>query len=47
MVMVGISIYFAILYMFKEFRREDFNFFMDTLNVKKMLVYIKEEIKGK
>jgi len=47
MAMVGIAIYFAILYMFKEFRKKDFNFFMNTLNIKKLLSYIGEEIRGK
>jgi len=45
MVMVGISVYFAILYMFREFRREDFHFFMDTLNVRRMFRYIMDEIR--
>ena len=45
--MFGIAIYFAILFIMQEFKKEDFDLFMDTLNVKKMLVYIKEEIKGK
>jgi len=47
MVMVGISIYFAILYMFKEFRKKDFEFFVDTLNIKKMFRYIEEELRYK
>ena len=45
--MFGIAIYFAILFIMQEFKKEDFDLFMDTSNVKKMLVYIKEEIKGK
>ena len=43
----GVAIYFAILFIMREFTKEDFDLFMDTLNVKKMLIYIKEEIKGK
>ena len=45
--LLGVAIYFAILFIMREFTKEDFDLFMDTLNVKKMLIYIKEEIKGK
>jgi len=43
----GMAIYFAILAILKEFRKEDFDLFADTLNPKKMMSYIWEEIKGK
>ena len=44
---LGIAIYFGILFLVGEFKKEDFNFFMDTLNIKKMFKYIKEELQGK
>jgi len=44
---LGIGLYFAILFVMREFKKEDFELFMDTLNVKKMLGYIKDEMKGK
>jgi O-antigen/teichoic acid export membrane protein len=44
--LVAMGIYFGILYLIREFKKEDYNFFMDTLNPKKMFVYIKEELKG-
>ena len=42
----GLLIYFAILFVLKEFKKEDFDLFIDTLNIKKMLKYVKEELKG-
>ena len=44
--LVGLFIYFAILFVLKEFKKEDFDLFIDTLNIKKMLRYIKEELMG-
>ena len=41
----GLCIYFAILYLFKEFTKDDFYFVLDTINVKKMIKYIKRELK--
>jgi len=41
----GIAIYFAFLFLMREFKKEDFEFFVDTLNIKKMIKYIKEEVK--
>jgi len=43
----GLGIYFAVLYLLKEFTKDDFYFFIDTLNIKKMVKYIISEIKGK
>ncbi|MEA2053855.1 MAG: flippase [Candidatus Thermoplasmatota archaeon] len=43
----GMAVYFAILFVMREFKREDFDLFMDTLNIKKMFGYIREELKGK
>jgi O-antigen/teichoic acid export membrane protein len=44
---LGLGIYLGVLYLLKEFTKEDFDLFMDTLNIKKMFRYIKEEIRGK
>lgn len=41
----GLLIYLGILFILKEFRKNDFNFIMDTLNIKKMFNYIIKEIK--
>lgn len=43
----GFAIYFALLFVMREFTKEDFDFFIDTLNIKKMCQYMKEEILGK
>jgi O-antigen/teichoic acid export membrane protein len=43
----GLMIYLVFLYLFREFTKEDFHFFIDTLNIKKMLRYMMDEIKGK
>jgi hypothetical protein len=42
---IGILLYLGILYLFKEFKKEDYIFFLDTLNIKKMMSYIKDELK--
>ncbi len=41
----GLAIYYGILYLLREFKEEDFDLFVDTLNIKKMYSYVKEEIK--
>jgi O-antigen/teichoic acid export membrane protein len=43
----GLAIYYGILYLLREFKKEDFWFYMDTLNIKKMIQYVKEEFKIK
>lgn len=43
---LGLIIYLGILAMFKEFTKEDFWFYIDTLNIKKMIKYIINELKG-
>jgi len=43
----GFAIYFALLFVMREFKKEDFDFFVDALNIKKMMKYVKEELKGK
>jgi peptidoglycan biosynthesis protein MviN/MurJ (putative lipid II flippase) len=45
--LVAMGIYFGILFAIREFKKEDFDFFMDTLNPKKMINYISDELKGK
>jgi len=42
---LGLVIYLGILFIFKEFRKEDVIFFMDIINPKKMISYIKSELK--
>jgi O-antigen/teichoic acid export membrane protein len=44
---MGLAIYLGILALFKEFTKEDLLFYMDTLNIRKMGKYIKEEFKQK
>jgi len=44
---LGLGIYIIVLYLLKEFTGDDFKFFLDTLNIKKMLVYIWDEVKRK
>jgi len=41
----GVALYFALLFVLREFNKEDFDFFMDTLNINKMYQYIRGEIK--
>ncbi len=43
--LLGLGIYFGILYLFKEFTRNDYNFMIDTLNIRKMWDHIVKEIK--
>lgn len=45
--LIGFGFYLFILFIFKEFTKKDFHFFFDTLNIAKMLKYIKDEITGK
>ncbi len=41
----GLGVYVGLLVLMREFTREDFDLFMDTLNVKKMLAYVRDEIR--
>lgn len=45
--LMGCGVYIGVLFLFKEFSRRDFNLFIDTLNVKKMFAYIKDELGSK
>lgn len=47
MSLFGLAIYYGILYLLREFKKEDFWFYVDTLNIKKMILYIQDELKGK
>ena len=42
-----IAIYLCILYLLREFRKEDFNFLLETLNIKRMVIYIRDELRKK
>jgi hypothetical protein len=42
---LGLGIYLLILALFREFTKKELDFLLDTLNIKKMLSYIKEELK--
>jgi hypothetical protein len=44
---VGIVLYFGILFLLKEFKKQDFDFFCNMIHPKKMAVYIKSEINEK
>jgi len=43
--LVGLAIYILMLWILREFTKKDFHFFLDVLNIKKMLNYIRNEIK--
>lgn len=45
MSLLGLGIYLLILYLIKEFTKEDFWFYLDVINMKKMIKYIRGEIK--
>jgi len=45
--LLGLSIYFSFLFLFKEINKKDIDFFIETLNIKKMIKYIKREIREK
>ena len=44
---IGLGIYLGILAIFREFTKEDFLYYIDTLNIRKMAQYIKQELKNK
>ena len=45
--LTGLLFYFGVLYVLKEFQKEDFNLFVDTLNIRKMLSYVWSELRKK
>ncbi len=45
--LLGLLFYFGALFIIKEFKREDYDLFLDTLNIKKMASYIWSEVRKK
>jgi O-antigen/teichoic acid export membrane protein len=45
--LLGLGIYLGFLAVMHEFTKKDLDLFMDTLNIKKMYVYIRDEIREK
>jgi O-antigen/teichoic acid export membrane protein len=44
---LGLFFYIGILIIIKEFKKEDLNLFLDTINIKKMVSYIMSEVRKK
>ena len=42
---IGLMIYIAVLFVLKEFKKQDFHFFLNILHPKDMLSYVKSELK--
>jgi len=42
--LLGVFLYTCILFVLREFKKEDFNLFLDTVNIKKMVSYIRSEV---
>jgi len=47
LISLGAATYLGMLYLLKEFRKEDFDFFLDLIRPKKMAKYIKSELEDK
>jgi len=45
MSILGLGVYLAVLNLLKEFDKDDFNFFTDVFNLKRMIGYIKSDFK--
>jgi hypothetical protein len=43
---LGLVIYISILFTLKEFSKKDLDFFLQIINLKEMIRYIKSELKG-
>jgi O-antigen/teichoic acid export membrane protein len=43
----GLCIYISILFLLREFKKEDLTLILDTLNIKKMLSYVHSEVRKK
>jgi O-antigen/teichoic acid export membrane protein len=43
----GLAIYIAVLFLLREFKKDDFHFFIDLFHPKKMMGYVKSELKNK
>ena len=44
---LGLGIYLTIMYLLKEFTKDDFNLVKNTIDINKMYTYIKNEISGR
>jgi O-antigen/teichoic acid export membrane protein len=44
---IGLAVYLVVLFVLMEFKKQDLLFFLDLLHLKKMLNYIKSEVKEK
>jgi len=44
---IGIMTYFGMIFILKEFKKQDFDFFCNMIHPKKMMKYIKSEMNGK
>jgi len=44
---IGLAIYLSVLFLLREFNKNDFNFFLDILHPEKMLKYVSTELKDK
>jgi len=45
--LLGLGLYLGLLALMREFTRADLDLFMDTLNIRKMGRYVREELRGK
>jgi O-antigen/teichoic acid export membrane protein len=45
--LLGLFSYLGILFIVKEFKKEDLNLFLDTINIKKMISYVLSEVRKK
>ena len=45
--LLGLLFYFCILFLLREFKKKDLNLFLDTINIKKMVLYIRSEFRKK
>jgi O-antigen/teichoic acid export membrane protein len=45
--MIGLALYFGMLFILKEFKKQDFDFFWNMMHPKEMMKYIKSEMKEK
>lgn len=45
--MIGLAIYIGVLFLLKEFNKQDFYFFIDCIHPKKMFNYVSDEFKDK
>ena len=45
--LLGLFFYLCILFLVREFKKDDFNLFLDTVNIKKMVSYVWSEVRKK